>query len=101
MDEAAAEAILSKEDYEFFGPLKGTTPAAFKLKREGEYKVIVSKVGYETVEVDVTHKVAGAGAVGMAGNVILGGAVDAVVDANTGATQDLVPNPVEVILKKK
>lgn len=34
----------------------------------------------------------------MAGNVILGGLIGAGVDAATGATKDLKPNPIEVKL---
>lgn len=43
-------------------------------------------------------EVSGAGAAGMAGNVILGGVNGAGVDAATGATKRLVPNPVRVTL---
>ena len=39
------------------------------------------------------------GSAGMAGNVILGGLIGAAVDANNGATQDLVPNPLRVTLE--
>lgn len=46
----------------------------------------------------MTHRTAGAGGAGMAGNVILGGLIAAAVDANSGATQDLVPNPLVVHL---
>jgi hypothetical protein len=42
---------------------------------------------------------AGAGGAGMAGNVILGGLIGAVVDANSGATRELVPNPLRVTLE--
>jgi chorismate mutase len=47
----------------------------------------------------VTHRTAGGGSAGMAGNVILGGLIGAVVDSNNGATQDLVPNPLTVTLE--
>jgi hypothetical protein len=36
----------------------------------------------------------------MAGNVILGGIIGAGVDAVTGATKKLVPNPIDVKLEK-
>ena len=36
----------------------------------------------------------------MAGNVILGGGIGAILDANNGATQELVPNPLKVTLEK-
>jgi len=51
------------------------------------------------VNTNVTHKTAGSGAAGVAGNVILGGVIGLGVDAVTGASQDLVPNPLEVTLQ--
>jgi len=47
----------------------------------------------------VTHKTADAGAAGVAGNILVGGIIGLGVDAATGASQDLVPNPVEVKLE--
>ncbi|MGB0372307.1 MAG: hypothetical protein ACPGN3_13320, partial [Opitutales bacterium] len=91
---------LAKGGSRAFGPLVATTPAAFNLKREGNYEVVISKTGYETLTVDVTHKTAGAGGAGMAGNIILGGVIGAAIDANSGATQDLTPNPIVVNLER-
>ncbi len=56
------------------------------------------KEGYEPLEVDVIHKMSDGGAAGFAGNILLGGPVGAVVDAGSGATQDLFPNPIKVVL---
>ena len=80
------------------GAIVGMTPSSFRLKREGTYRVVVSKAGFETVESAVSHSVAGGGAAGMAGNVLLGGAIGMVVDSNTGAMLNLSPNPLTVIL---
>lgn len=82
------------------GPIVGKTPASFKLARKGEYKVTISKEGYETAEVIVTNKISGAGGAGMAGNVLFGGIIGAGVDASTGAMKDLTPNPIEITLSK-
>lgn len=82
------------------GPIIGKTPASFKLARKGEYKVTISKNGYETAEVIVTNKISGAGGAGMAGNVLFGGFIGAGVDATTGAMKDLTPNPINVTLTK-
>jgi len=60
--------------------------------------VDITKPGYEPSRVNVLSEVAGAGAAGMAGNVLLGGVIGAGVDAATGATKRLVPNPVRVTL---
>lgn len=43
-------------------------------------------------------EISGAGAAGMAGNVLIGGVIGAGVDAGTGATKDLRPNPLSVQL---
>lgn len=73
------------------------TPCTFpQISREAEFSVTVSKPGYRTTTHAVTHATAGAGGAGMAGNVILGGIIGAAVDANSGATQNLVPNPLVV-----
>ena len=37
----------------------------------------------------------------MAGNVLIGGVIGLGVDMVTGASQDLTPNPVTVVLEKK
>ena len=74
------------------------TPCDFKLKRKSEFTVNISKLGCEPASVFVSHELSGKGAVGMAGNVVVGGVVGVGIDAVTGATQDLHPNPVQVAL---
>lgn len=78
--------------------LTGTTPTSFKIPRKGDLTVTVSKDGYETLTVNVTTQVAGAGAAGMAGNVLLGGVIGAGVDAFSGGMLEHKPNPVKVTL---
>ena len=78
--------------------LVGKTPATFKVSRKGGFVAKIEMDGYETVEVQVGHKVAGAGSAGMAGNILLGGFIGAAVDAGSGAMYDLVPNPIKVKL---
>jgi hypothetical protein len=46
----------------------------------------------------VTSGVSNGGAAGMAGNVILGGLIGAVVDGASGAMNDLRPNPLQVAM---
>lgn len=76
------------------------TPCTFpRISREAEFEVTITKEGYRTTRHLVTHRTAGGGAAGMAGNVVLGGVIGAVVDGNSGATQDLVPNPLTVTLE--
>lgn len=76
----------------------GKTPGSFKLSRSDALTVTISKEGYETVTVNITPQIVGAGAAGMAGNVLVGGLIGAGVDAFSGAMKDLKPNPVRVTL---
>jgi hypothetical protein len=76
-----------------------STPCTFEVARKAEFIVSFSKPGYEPQQVPVATKVAGAGAAGMAGNVLLGGIVGIGVDAATGATLEHYPNPVFVTLQ--
>lgn len=73
-----------------------TSPCSVSLKRKGTYTIDIKKDGFEPVRINVLSQVAGAGAAGMAGNVLLGGIIGAAVDAGTGATKELKPNPVKV-----
>lgn len=75
-----------------------STPCAIKMPRRSEFVATITKDGYETVEVNVTHQISGGGGAGMAGNVLVGGLIGAAVDAGTGAMNDLVPNPVIIDL---
>ena len=75
------------------------TPCAIKMKRKSEFTATLTKAGYKPATVQVSHKTAGSGAAGVAGNVILGGVIGLGVDMYTGASQDLVPNPVTLKLE--
>ena len=77
------------------------TPCSIELKRKNNVHVKIEKDGYETVETDVSSQISNAGAAGMAGNVLLGGLIGVGVDAATGATKQLVPNPLKVKLEPK
>ena len=74
------------------------TPCSVKVKRRGDFTVTLEKAGYETVESTVTSSVDGAGAAGMAGNVLIGGIIGAGIDAGTGAMHSHKPNPLAVTL---
>ncbi len=78
--------------------LRCRTPCSLTVKRDENLVVKIVRDGYEPVEATVAPKVAGAGAAGMAGNVLLGGLIGAAVDAGSGAMYDLVPNPLHVRL---
>jgi hypothetical protein len=76
------------------------TPCTFKMERKSEFDVTITKEGYKDYHGRVVHQVAGAGAAGMAGNVILGGVIGAGVDVASGAMMNLTPNPMKVKLEK-
>lgn len=76
----------------------GTTPTSFKIPRKGRVHVTIIKQGYEVVEVDVHTQVAGAGAAGMAGNVLVGGLIGVGIDSFSGGMLEHKPNPVKVTL---
>jgi len=77
-----------------------STPCTFaRIPRESEFTVEIRKEGYRTVTANVSHQTSGQGGAGMAGNVLVGGIIGLAVDANSGATQDLVPNPLMVHLE--
>ena|SRR5688572_20388792 len=79
-----------------------STPCTFaRVPRNSEFVVTISKDGYRTTTHTVTHQTAGGGAAGMAGNVLVGGLIGVAVDASSGATQDLVPNPLHVTLERE
>ena len=75
-----------------------TTPCTLDVSRKSEFIATFSKEGYESQDVMVQTRVAGAGAAGFAGNVLVGGLVGMGVDAATGSTLEHYPNPVKVSL---
>ena len=77
-----------------------STPCSLKMERKAEFDATISKAGYKTITIHVTHKISGAGGAGMAGNVLVGGIIGAGVDMASGAMYDLTPNPVNLNLEK-
>jgi hypothetical protein len=71
-----------------------TTPCTLQFNRKDEFVVTASKPGYHSVEMPVTTRIAGSGAAGFAGNVLIGGVVGMAVDVASGATLEHYPNPV-------
>ena len=76
-----------------------STPCGLKMPRKSEVSVYITKKGCKPLTVNVTNQTASAGAASMAGNVVLGGLVGAGVDVYTGASKELVPNPIDVKLE--
>jgi hypothetical protein len=63
------------------------------------FDVTITKAGYKEWHGRVTHQFSSGGGAALAGNVILGGVIGLTVDAASGATQKLVPNPLIVTLE--
>lgn len=75
------------------------TPCTFEVGRKDEFIVTASKPGFHDASVPVKTKVAGSGAAGFAGNVLLGGVIGMGVDAATGAALEHYPSPVVLALQ--
>lgn len=74
------------------------SPCTLQKKRKDPFQVTIDHAGYEQVVTQIVSSVKGAGAAGMAGNVLIGGLIGIGVDAVTGAAKDLTPNPLIVKL---
>jgi len=74
------------------------SPCTLKKKRKHPFTVDICKNGHERVTTTIDSSVKGAGAAGLAGNVLVGGVIGIGVDAATGASKDLTPNPLVVTL---
>lgn len=75
-----------------------STPCALDIPRSEEFDATFTKPGFRPQTVPVRTAIAGKGAAGFAGNVLLGGVVGMGVDAYTGAALDHTPNSVIVTL---
>ena len=70
------------------------TPCDFRMPRKTGFTATFDLDGYVTQTQEVRSGMAGGGAAGMAGNLLVGGIIGGVVDASSGAMNDLTPNPV-------
>ena len=77
-----------------------TTPCAMNLPRNFSFTVTATKPGYCKVEARVGSSITSEGSLAMAGNVIAGGVVGAIVDSNRGSTKSLFPNPLNIIMEE-
>lgn len=74
------------------------TPCTFRMPRKPGFTATISMNGYVTQEVTVESSISSGGGTAMAGNLIIGGVIGGVVDASSGAMNDLNPNPLHVTL---
>jgi hypothetical protein len=75
------------------------TPCTLKISRKEEFTAVISKPGFQTEQVFVKTQLAGAGAAGVAGNILLGGVIGMGVDAASGAALEHCPNPISINLR--
>jgi hypothetical protein len=80
---------------------RGLTPVTFLKKRKENFDVTISKPGYVTQTVKVKSNFSPTGGGAMAGNLIAPGLVGVGVDAISGASLSLYPNPVVVHLVRE
>ena len=74
------------------------TPCYLKLPRKNPFQVTITKEGYKDFQTRVSNSISGAGGAALAGNVLVGGLIGVGVDAVSGASLNLNPNPLYVIL---
>lgn len=79
--------------------MSGVTPTSFKIARNSCLTGVVEKEGYIPYSFQISHQAAGEGTACMIGNIIFGGIIGVGVDACSGATQELIPNPLFVELE--
>jgi len=75
------------------------TPCTFTMDHRDAFEVTITKAGYKDWHGSVTHQFSSGGGAALAGNVLVGGLVGLTIDAASGATQKLVPNPLTVTLE--
>lgn len=92
---AGVNAVVSGTSY----PQPCMTPCSIKVKRSDDISIAFEKEGYEPQVVNLTKEIAGTGAAGFAGNILLGGGVGMIVDGVSGAALDHKPNPVIVTMQ--
>jgi hypothetical protein len=97
-DTLVVQSTPAGADVKLDNGMTGKTPTSFKLPRDKDVIVSITKDGYEPIEVRVTSQISGGGGAGMAGNILFGGIIGGAVDAGSGAMNDLVPNPIAVTL---
>ncbi|MFD1702414.1 PEGA domain-containing protein [Methylopila henanensis] len=75
------------------------SPCTLTVGRKDEFVVTASMPGYRDATTPVKTRLAGSGAAGFAGNVLVGGVIGMGVDAATGATLEHYPSPVALVLE--
>lgn len=75
-----------------------STPCAIQLPKKEPVNIVVSKAGCQSRQVNVLSQMSSNGGAALAGNILAGGIIGLGVDAASGASRELTPNPVRVTL---
>jgi len=75
------------------------TPCEIEVERRSQFALDVELPGYKTARVLVEARIDGGGKAGMAGNILLGGVIGAIIDGSTGAMYSHGENPILVLLE--
>jgi PEGA domain-containing protein len=75
-----------------------TSPCTLRLKRKAGFTVTATREGYEPATANVVSRLRGGGGAALAGNLLIGGLIGGGIDAATGATNDLRPNPLRIAM---
>ena len=89
----------SSAQVNFSNGLSCATPCTLTISRRPGFAITVSKEGFKTQTANVASQISTSGGTAMAGNVLVGGIIGAGVDASTGAMNELVPNPLHIVLE--
>ncbi|MDB5603017.1 MAG: translation initiation factor 2 [Xanthobacteraceae bacterium] len=98
-DSADADGKYAAADFSSKPGPACNTPCAMTFKRGERIIATFTKAGYHPATMQILPVMAGTGALGVAGNVVVGGAVGVFTDAATGAAFDHQPNPAIATLR--
>ena len=98
-NQIAFQAVPEGAEAQTSTGLRCVTPCALSFGRKEEFQVTFVKPGYVPQTMEVKTRVAGTGAAGFMGNVLIGGVIGMGTDVLTGATLDHYPNPVVMTLE--
>ena len=77
--------------------LEGVTPCSFQLTRKADHTLVIDMAGYEREVYRVTRVPTGK----VVNNIWVGGLIGLAVDASTGADNKLVPEQIDVTLRRQ
>ena len=77
------------------------TPCAIPMARRSAFAASITKPGYKTITVIVSHRFTAVGGAAFLDNAIIGGLAGATFDVIDGSTEDLAPNNLTLVLERE